>query len=244
LCATNGSISGKEIKTNYIVVTLQTIVQTNLQAHYKALVGASPPNATLVSGAISQWNDSTLNAYHITQGTPANRFTYTELGYTAPDGNIYATLDSDGTNDFMANSAAGFVRNDGSTVYIVLRNNGVAASARNLLGSDTGTHTLVTEVNTVSIRVNALVSGMAYPVVNFYLLRVTFSASVGEVRINDLLSRVINTTTAAGTGLRLAGSVNPIAASFIEVAEYSVKPTVGENTDILNYFESKFGLCQ
>lgn len=245
LCASDGTISGKKIKSNYIVVTLQTIVQNNLQAYYKAAQGATPSNMTLVSGVISQWNDETVNAFDLTQGTPANRPAYLQDTYTSPNGIQYSGAQFDSTNDHMENSNVLFTRGDGSTLYVFYRHDGRLGSVRNVFQSTSGSqHAILIEVNTVSIRVNALASAMAFPLNNYYLLKVTFSATVGEVKINKLIESVVNTATSAGTGFRMSGTVNPAPMTIIEAAIYSSKPTSGEDADILNYFDSKFGLCQ
>jgi PKD repeat protein len=119
LSASDGTISGEEVKTSYITCTLQALPSTNIQMHNQALIGASPSNATLVSGAISQWNDA-INSYHRTQGTAANRPTYLYPAVTAPNGIVYGAARFDGTNDFLINNNAGFTRATGSFEVIVL----------------------------------------------------------------------------------------------------------------------------
>ena len=135
LCATNGSISGKEIKTNYIVCSLQPLFSTNIQMYNEALIGASPPNATIVSGAISQWNDN-INSYHRIQGTPANRPAYIFPAITAPNGTQYGVARYDGNNDFLINSNVAFVRSTGSfEVILFCRKGSLSGGSRIFLNA-------------------------------------------------------------------------------------------------------------
>lgn len=77
LSITDGSSDGVLINLSYIVVTLQGLAGTPY-AWYKAGIGASPSNMTLVSGNVSQWNDESGNGFHITQATVGNRPSYTD----------------------------------------------------------------------------------------------------------------------------------------------------------------------
>ena len=244
LCATDGSISGKEVKTNYIVVTLQTILQTNLQAYYKAPQGASPSNMTLVSGAISQWNDETVNAYHLTQGTAANRPTYNQTEITSPDSNVYGGASFDGSNDVLANTNALFIRPNGNTVFILLKHTGVFATNRNLI-SESGTAQFITTLaNSMSYVVNSSTQTFtAYPLMEYFLLKVTFSSTAFEIRINDLINRLVGATgVTAGVGFRVGNASVPAQFITTEIAIYDAVITGSNETNVLNYFNSKFGL--
>jgi hypothetical protein len=57
--------------------TFETIFGTDLVAWYDASDAAS---ITHVAGAVSQWNDKTAGAAHLTQGTAANKPTYSATG--------------------------------------------------------------------------------------------------------------------------------------------------------------------
>ena len=250
LCATNGSISGKEVKSNYIVVTLQTIVQTNLQAHYKALVGATPPNATLVSGAISQWNDETVNAYNLVQASITARFLYSANEITAPDGTVYGGGISDGINDFLANAAAGFTRGVNSTMFMLFKFNAIAAGSRVVFSTTLGTQSIITLASNPQFRLSSgsnIDSLMAYPLGNYFVLKAQFSNSGNaRVGINNLIDRLISNTGAnTDTGIVIGGNAAGSAQAFItfiEGAVYSANPSAGDVTNILNYFKAKFGL--
>jgi PKD repeat protein len=247
LCATNGSISGKEIKTNYIVVTLQTIVQNNLQAHYKSLQGATPANATLVSGAVSQWNDETSNAFHVIQGTVANRPNYNANAITAPDGTVYGAVEFDGSNDFLVNNNAGFTRADGNTLCVFFRNRVALTTLRNMFVALTGTSTIQTEANTLSLRISGSNSFMAYPRESYYYLRVYFSSTNAVVSINNIIDTIIATTsTVAGTGFAMSAATASSAIDIIEAAIYTGNLSNVEVQSNLEYFDAKFGgvICQ
>ena len=78
---------------------------------------------TTVSGAVSQWNDKSGNARHATQGTAANRPTYTSAGQ-----NGLNVLTLDGSNDSMAlgsNLALGTAH----TVVIAAKNSATITTA-------------------------------------------------------------------------------------------------------------------
>lgn len=129
LAATDGTSSGEEIKTSFITCSLQALPSANLQMHNSALIGASPSNATLVSGTISQWNDD-INSYHRTQGTPANRPTYLYPAITAPNGIVYGAARFDGLSDFLQNNNAAFTRGTGSFEVLVLKRNAALGVGR------------------------------------------------------------------------------------------------------------------
>jgi PKD repeat protein len=107
LCAGNGTISGKEIKTNYITVSLEPLLTTNLQANYDA------DNYTEATGVQV---DTTVNVFNLTQGTLINRPTKVP---NALNGRAYISYD--GTNDVLVNTSTSFTRNDGQTIISVIR---------------------------------------------------------------------------------------------------------------------------
>jgi hypothetical protein len=242
LCATNGSTSGKEIKTNYIVVTLQTIVQTNLQAHYKALVGATPPNATLVSGAISQWDDESGNAFHLGNGTAVQRPLYNETALTAPDGTIYGSSDSDGSNDNLFNSNALLTRLNNHCCYILMKQNNFISAVRTFLRSTTGSMLLQIEPLSTSFRICNVAAYNSSIRDRYCLVKATFSSTNAAIQIND--GNNIDTGSGSiteGNGFAIGASANTSGGSVIECALYSNIPSAGDDIDIINYFNSKFG---
>ena len=77
---------------------------------------------TTVSGAVSQWNDKSGNARHLTQGTAANRPAYQATGL-----NGLPTLQFDGFNDFLANTSYSFGAS-AYTFYCVVQYSGGAGT--------------------------------------------------------------------------------------------------------------------
>jgi PKD repeat protein len=246
LAAENATTGAIETKVGFIVVTLQTIVQTNLQAYYKAPQGASPSNMTLVSGVISQWNDDTANAYHLTQGTAANRPTYNQTEITAPDGNVYGGALVDGTNDTLANSNVLYIRPNGNTVFILLKHTAVFTGNRNLITDTSATQFITTLANSMSYVVNgATQTYTAYPVGEYFLIKFTFSSTAFEIRINDLLNRLVGATgVTAGVGFRLGNTSVPAQFVTVEIAIYNAIVTGANETSVIQYFSSKFGLWE
>jgi PKD repeat protein len=139
LCASDGTISGEEVKTNFINCSLQALPSANLQMHNAPLIGATPANATLVSGAISQWDDA-INSYNRTQGTPANRPTYLYPAITAPNGIVYGAARFDGSNDFLQNNNVAFTRTTGSFEVLVVKRNAPIGVARVILEATTSNY--------------------------------------------------------------------------------------------------------
>jgi hypothetical protein len=78
--------------------TLATIFGSNLVAWYDASDAAS---ITHVAGAVSQWNDKSGNDYHVTQGTAANKPTYSATGL----GGSQPSLSFDG-GDYLISGAS------------------------------------------------------------------------------------------------------------------------------------------
>lgn len=68
---------------------------SDIWAHYR-----SDQGVTVVSGAVSQWNDQSVNARHMTQGTAGLRPTFTAGGRNGkPD------ITADGVDDFLQTAA-------------------------------------------------------------------------------------------------------------------------------------------
>ena len=250
LCATNGSVSGKEIKTNYIAVTLQSIPTTTLQAWYKAPVGATPSNLTLVSGAISQWNDDSGNGYNLVQGTAVSRPLYSVTEITSPDGTVYGGGTFDGTNDFLSNISAGFTRGTTSTMFMLFKQNSIASGARVVFAAQNGLQGVSALANNPQFR---MISGgnidtlIAYPLMNYFVVKFQFSnAGNASIKINNLIARAIaNTGASTDVGIVIGGNIAGTAQSnitFVEGAIYSTALSAPNETSILNYFSSKFGL--
>lgn len=243
LAAENATTGGIETKVGFIVVTLQTIVQTNLQAHYKAPQGATPSNMTLVSGVISQWNDASANAFHITQGTIAQRPPYIVNTFTAPDGNVYSACELNGSNSNLTNTNALFVRNSGNTIYLFMKHLSGFNAVRTWLTSITGTNNFQTVAGSMSYRFSATaITYTAFPLGEYFLLKITFRATNAETRINNLIEQIIATTDfVSGSGLSVGISSNTVSAYILEIACYTDEPNTSNDNAIIDYFNSKFG---
>ena len=89
-------------------------------AGYRAWYDASDTATITVSGsAVTQWNDKSVNAYNLTQGTAGNR----PLSGTRTL-NSLNVIDFDGTNDCLVNTTTSnwaFLNNStGSSIFVVL----------------------------------------------------------------------------------------------------------------------------
>jgi PKD repeat protein len=248
LAAENATTGGIETKVGFIVVTLQSIVSTNLQEHYRPLIGASPPNATIVSGAISSWVGS-IGGYNLTQSAPTDRPAYSSSLITAPDGTVYGGITGDAINDYLINSAAGFTRGLNTTVYIVLRLNTAANNAA-LFSANAASTAVLSQAGNPDFTMNngsSLGTATGYVLNQFFLLRVQFSNSGNsEFQINNLAVRSMGSRGGnTGTGFVLMTSSalfgrQPL--SIVEIAVYSSNPTAGDVSNNLNYYKSRYGL--
>jgi PKD repeat protein len=249
LCATNGSTSGKEVKTNFIVCSLQPLPSANLQMYNEALIGATPANATLVSGAISQWNDN-INGYHRTQGTPVNRPAYIFPAITAPTGIQYGAARYDGNNDFLQNADAAFVRATGSfEVILFKRNSQVTVTARVIANSASGNlYQLFHGTNTFALQLsNTASSGIASSANNdiYVLLFIHWNGGTSFIDYNNLSRNTANVGTTASFGSTHAATATGTAqfsGDFIEHIIYTSKPSDAEILNIKQRMISKFGI--
>jgi PKD repeat protein len=248
LCATNGSTSGKEVKSNFIVCSLQPLPSANLQMYNEALIGATPANATLVSGAISQWNDN-INGYHRTQGTPTNRPAYIFPAITAPTGIQYGAAKYDGNNDFLQNADAAFVRATGSFEVILFKRNSVSGTARVIVNSASGNlYQLFHGTNTFALQLsNTASSGIASSANNdiYVLLFIHWDGATSFIDYNNLSRNTAVVGTTASIGSTHAASATGTAlfsGDFIEHIIYTSKPSDAEILNIKQRMISKFGI--
>lgn len=248
LCATNGSVSGKEIKSNYITVSLQALISTNLQQYLACGIGASPSNMTLVSGLISQWNDDSGNGYHETQGTPTNRPTYNSSLLSNAIGTFGGGV-FDG-NDFLRNTNAAFTRVTGSFVIIFFRKKRFTATEVYCEAGTTSTYEVFSSSNISDIRLfNGTVStnSVGYSLNDFFILQAHFNGASSYVQINELSRYTIpnNIGTSSGVGSTSGAFFSGGSGSQMDMLEkltYSSKPSDANIVNIINRFKSKFGL--
>lgn len=249
LAAENATTGGIETKVGFIVVTLQALFSTNIQMYNEALVGATPPNATLVSGAISQWNDN-INGYHRTQGTPANRPAYIFPAITAPNGIQYGVARYDGNNDFMQNADAGFVRATGSFEVILFRRLSQAnVTARVIINSASGNlYQLFHGTNNYSLQLsNTASSGVASSANNniYVLIFVYWDGSTSFIDYNNLSrnTAVVGTTASFGSTHAATGTgTAQFHGEIVEHIVYTSKPSDADISLIKQRMISKFGI--
>jgi PKD repeat protein len=248
LSATDGTADGFFIFGTAITVTLQATPTTGLQADYQALIGASPPNATLVAGAISQWDDSSGNGYHLTQGTAINRPTYNSSLLTF-NGVTYGGGVFDGVNDFL--SAITIPRGTSSIVVMVWRLNVMGLSFQTPHIAQSGVSHVLQIISNVQMgfRLNNGTSRdttLQYPTNLFYVLRTTFDNSTGgKLRFNNFPEySTANTGSSTATGIcfgAFTGAVSPVNMTLVEAKVYNALSGADE-TNLQNYLSSKFGL--
>lgn len=235
LFASNGTNSGLEVKTNYIVVTLQAILATDLQASY---VGAD------YNAATGTWTDIT-GGFNLTQANAANR----PAKLTAAINGLDA-VQSDG-NDFLINTSALFDRSSAEqTMAFVLRHDVGNTAQRVLAASNTGLPTIYTQGGALDYRIDNPTNRNTYasPVLTYWSVVIFGFSNAGNayVLINDQLVPVANTGAGgANSGLSLFGSITgtlPIQCSIAELRIYNTLKTGADRTNIVNYLKSKYGL--
>ena len=250
LSATDGTADGYVVFASTITVTLQALFSTNIQMHNRPLIGASPANATLVSGLVSQWNDS-INGYNRTQGTVANRPTYLFPAITSPDGTQYGSVSYDGINDFLQNATVGFARATGSFEVLVFRSTdtrggrvitdgGVASLYQIFTPAATSGITLGMFNGTQRDNVNAIQLGV------WSVLFIHWNAASSFIDWNNRSRRTVAGTvgTTSTSGSTQAATVAGIFNSTIEIAEhivYSAKPSDADITSIMQKMTSQYG---
>lgn len=260
LHADNGSVGGYEEKVGYIVVTLQTLFQTNLQMHNKAATGASPSNMTLVSGAVSQWNDE-IAGYNRTQAVAASRPAYNSSGYTAPDGTVYGTVDYDGFDDNLKNNSAGLTRASGSYEVVVMRagnfnnvNSKVFFEAGNASlfelffwnfgGAQLASALMMYQSAAVSLQ------SVGISPQDWVLVKTHWNGASSSIQIDNLTRFNIPNNIGTGSGQGSTQGSGYAGGNFalvkiLEHAIYSSKPSDADiSAYIDNYFNSKFGLWE
>lgn len=249
LSATDGTNDGYVVFASSITVTLQTLFSTNLQQYNEAGIGATPSNMTLVSGAISQWNDSSSNGFNLTQGTATNRPTYLFPAIIA-NGISYGAAALDGTNDLLQNTSAGFTRATGSFEILFFRKkrlNTTEVYTEATTSNFYETFSLGNNSNIGLFNGSLSTNSLGFPINEYFILQVHWNGASSYVQINELsrytIHNNIGTNSSVGStiGATFAGSSN----SLIDVVEhyvYSSKPSDTDITTIINRLKSKFGL--
>jgi len=248
LAASDGTISGEEVKTTYITCTLQALPSTNIQMHNQALIGASPSNATLVSGAISQWDDA-INSYHRTQGIAANRPTYLYPAVTAPNGIIYGAARFDGSNDLLININAGFTRTTGSFEVLVVKLNGTNTGSRVLIESAISFFYELYVASNITFNMfnGSNIQNIQGAIRNlFVVLYVHWNGASSFIDWNNKSRRITpsNVGTNSSNGSVMGATSTGIAHSQIDVLEhiiYTSKPSDSDITLIQERIVAQYG---
>jgi hypothetical protein len=217
--------------------------------HNQALIGATPVNATLVSGVISQWDDA-INSYNRTQGTPANRPTYLYPAITAPNGIVYGAARFDGSNDFLVNSNAAFTRAAGSFEVLVLKLNGNNTANRVLVEAGaTGFFYEFYVVNNLTYGMfnGTIINNIQGAVQNiFFVLYLHWNQASSFVDWNNKSRRTVSASTGNNNsvGSTMGAAFNGASPSQIDVLEhiiYTAKPSDSDITLIQERIIAQYG---
>jgi PKD repeat protein len=250
LSATDGTLDGYVVFASTITVTLQALFSTNIQMHNRPLIGASPANATLVSGLVSQWNDSISN-YNRTQGTVANRPTYLFPAITSPDGTQYGAVRYDGTNDFLNNATVGFTRATGSFEVLVFRNQSTATTTRVLI--EAGIVGNLYEMYHLSVPLTfGMFNGTVRDNINCFqigtwaVLFIHWNAGLSFMDWNNRSRKTAlgDVGTGSSTGSTQGAAWNGAGAIQVDIAEhiiYTSKPSDADITSIMQRMTSQYG---
>lgn len=247
LAASDGSAEGIETKTNYITVTLQGLAGTPY-AWYKAPIGASPSNLTLVSGSVSQWNDESGNGFHISQATPANRPEYINnvLGG-------YGLLHFQGVTSALFRSDAAMARNGSTqTIMFVAVRLEVGSSGDSWTGaaSHNGASNIYTDTSNGFKAQNGVALPNYQPVIYSkpFILTVVYNGVNSYMQVDNVptIFALANIGTfASGTGIVLGNRASLDAAPQMYMAEFITFNAALTSLQIasnIQYFSSKLNL--
>lgn len=241
LCATNGSISGKEIKTNYIVCSLQPLITTNLQANY---------DANDYNEATGTQLDSTANAFNLTQGTLIFRPTKTVGGLNGRD---YLTYD--GINDVLVNASLSFTRSSPQTIISVIRKKRIGTTNAEWLHRSNSTPISGTTPSFISgnsatvTNTMILFAGTATapnsPLLNEWQIVVEqYNGASSFIRINNLPNVLVgNAGTTAATGLQESTTTSQV--SNYDRAQrliYNSALSTSDINSIVQHLQAKYNL--
>lgn len=249
LTATDGTNDGYVVFSSTITVTLQTLFSTNLQQYLACGIGASPSNMTLVSGAISQWNDESGNNYHVTQGTITSRPAYGSNLLITSVGTFGGGA-FDGANDFLQNTSAGFTRTTGSFEMLLIRKKRFTVLEVYSEATSGNFYEIFSLTNNATIGLfngSLANNGLGYTINDFFILQIHWNGASSYMQINELsrytIPNNIGTNSSVGTtiGATFAGA-SPAQMDMLEKLVYSSKPSDANITTIINRWKSKFGL--
>jgi PKD repeat protein len=241
LCAGNGTNAGREVKTNFITVSLEAEVTTNLIASYNAgnVVNDGSGNA-------SEWTEN-VNSYNALQGTLINR------PLIVPnDLNGFATLQFDGSNDQLLNSNVAFATTT-STVYMVFRR-GRIHTANECMQS--GANSVVANArviynppNEVSYfpRNQTLVRGVSYGnnVNQWLIMAVVFDGANSSIKFMQSAPALvgnIGSTATFGIVIGAAAGGAWFQGKIAEKKVYDVAHNAATQAQVIQRLQAKFNL--
>jgi len=241
LCASIGSNAGKEVKTNFITVSLEAEVTTNLIASYNAgnVINDGSGNA-------SEWTEN-VNAYNAVQGTLINR----PLIVTN-DLNGFTTLQFDGSNDQLANSNVAFATTT-STVYMVFRRGRIHTANEGMQsGANAGVQfarLIYNPANDVSYfpRNQTLVRGVSYGnnVNQWLIMAVVFDGANSSVKfMQSAPAPVGNIGSTATFGIIIGASVGGAVfqGKIAEIKVYDTAHNATTQVQVIQRLQAKFNL--
>lgn len=254
LTAIDGSGNvGIETKSAYINCSLQPLPSTNLQAHYDAMLGASPSNVTLVAGACSQWNDN-ISGYDVIQGTTTSRPIYEFPAITAPNGAQYGAIKGDGSNDFIQNTNVLFTRGVNTTVYLVFKMPAIVITSSSQIMQNGTTDSvagvlIIANNNQYRLQNGSLIdSFMMFPQGGWAAVKFQFSNSGNaEIQINEFKKAIANTGANTGEGITLFSNrvgLLPINISIAKAIVYSENPSSTDNDKVFQHIKAQLGVGQ
>jgi PKD repeat protein len=238
LCASDGTNAGREVKTNYITVTLEAELTTNLLASFNA------GNYNDISGSAQAWFEN-ISGEDVIQNTLANR------PLIIPNGlNGFDTLQGNGVNLQLANLGAGIAYTDG-TVYIVFKRGRIhtANEAMTSSGSNQFAKIIYNISNEVSYfpRNTTLSRGVSYGnnVGQWLIMAVVFNGASSTIKFMQSAPAPIgNIGSTASTGLVLFASQGGgnFQGELAEVKIYNAVHNAATQTQVIQRLQAKFNL--
>jgi hypothetical protein len=209
-------------------------------AWYRASEGV-----TSVATAVSQWNDISGNAHHLTQATGSKQ----PLVLPALI-NGYPAVRFDGVDDFMA--TANFTLNQPETIFIVYKQITLTGFGTHdvILDGKTAQRSLSTDTDDTITLINAgtgMGPGVSTYVANgvYAYATLVFNGASSKIRANGVQIASGNAGTNNGGGLTLGALAGGTRSCNIEVAElidYAGVLAANQITDVEAYLKTTYGL--
>jgi hypothetical protein len=217
--------------------SLPAVSTGTLQAHFKTNVGTS---TTTDGVAVSQWNDQSGNARHLTQATGTKQ----PLFKTAIQ-NGYPAIRCDGTDDFMK---VAFTIAQPDTWFFVMRFNAVYAA--NSVALDGGVTAVSHDVGRTSntqlvMFITGAVNAPAATTTSFHYGTCQFNNASSFFRLDGVAGSTAAVGAGDAGGVSVGASPDGTGASGIDVCEVVVYSGALNSTDygaVELYLKNKYGL--